>query len=134
MAKTTIATREDLVHLALEELAMADRNGLIPHEIKFHPSMDSVKEAIHAGDYDDHGNFSGSLTMYLLLFPGEYGIEVDEVGFRLLDCLNGCGDREDPLRFEGKITQSSGEGQHHYRTNFKTEILCISLVLPSSKN
>ena len=130
MVKTTMATIQDLVRMALEELAMADRRGLIPHEIKFHPSMDSVEDAALVGDYDDYGNFSGSLVMYLLLFPGEFGIEVDEVGFRLLDCLNGSGDREECLRFEGMITQKSGEGQNNYRTNLLEALIC---VVPAGK-
>ena len=123
-----MATIQDLAEMALEELAKADRDGLIPNQIKFHRSGDAVKPWSHMGDYDDHGNFCGSLTMFLLLFPSEYGL-IEEGNFKLLDCLNGCGDREEPLRFEGKIYQKSGKGQNNYRTNL-LEALLAYIVVP----
>ena len=111
-----MATIPDLVEMALEELAKADRDGSIPNEIKFHQSADAVKPWALIGDYDDHGNFCGSLTMFLVLFPSEYGL-IEHGSFKLLDLLHGCGDREAPLRFEAKIHQKSGSGQNNYRTN-----------------
>ena len=115
-----MATLRELALMALEELAKTDKDGLIPKELKFHQSADAVKPLSHKGNYDDHGNFCGSLVMMLLLFPSECGLieeGIEEGNFKLLDCLNGCGDREGPLRFEGKTYQRSGKGQNNYRTN-----------------
>ena len=82
-----MATIPELVEMALEELAKADRDGLIPNEIKFHQSADAVKPWSHIGDYDDHGNFCGSLTMFLLLFASEYGL-IEEGNFKLITGLS----------------------------------------------
>ena len=121
-----MATIEDLVRMSLEELAKADGDGLIPTEIKSHKSVDAVKPWSHLGDDFDQGNFAGSIVMMLLLFPEEYGLgeELAESdtrkkrgNFKLLKCLNGNGDREEPLRREGKMYQKSGKGQNNYRTH-----------------
>ena len=117
-----MATIPELVEMALEEIGQADRDGAIPNSIKFHQSADAMKPWSHVGDYDDHGNFTGSLTMYMLLFASEYGL-IEQGNFEFLKLLNGCGDREEPLRFEGKLHQKSGKGPNNYRTNLLEALL-----------
>ena len=82
--------------MALEEPAICPSQGMIPHSITHHTSVDSVKPLSH-GSYADHGNWSGSLVMLMLLFPEEYGLTTDPNGFKLMSCLNGAGDREQVL-------------------------------------
>ena len=66
---TMALTIADLREGALEQLEVADRHGLIPREIKYHQSTSSLKRWSHVGEetLEDHGNFSGSLAMLLLL-------------------------------------------------------------------
>ena len=108
-----------LLEWTLQELADNVGTGRIPLQLTHHSSADSVK-SLAMEDLCDHGNWTGSVVMLLLLFPETY---VPSEQFRLMNTLpailwlDGAGDRESVLRNVGMDWQISGKGQNNYRTN-----------------
>ena len=90
-----------LVETALEQVAWAHHQGMIPRALSHHSSAESVKHCSHDGDYDDRGNWLGSVTMLILLFPETYYPKYDTllVCPGLITYLNGAGDRREPLMY-----------------------------------
>ena len=114
-----------LVETALEQVAWAHHQGMIPRALSHHSSADSVKRCSHDGDYDDQGNWLGSVTMLILLFPETYYPKYDArwVCPGLITYLNGAGDRREPLMYISKSHQVSGKGVNNYRTNLLEGLL-----------
>ena len=110
---------------ALRQLSTSFHEGKVPHEITHHTSADSIKPyAQWSNDnYDDYGNWSGSVTVLMLLFPKDYGLEYYPPDFDLMKNLDGAGDRRDVLRTLGKEKQCSGKGQDNYRTNLMEALI-----------
>ena len=100
-----------LVETALEQVAWPHRQGMIPRALSHHTSADSVKQCSHHGDYDDRGNWLGSVTMLILLFPETYHPKYDTrwVSPGLITYLNGAGDRREPLMYTSQSRQVSGK-------------------------
>ena len=118
-------TIKELCYMTLEQLKECYEQGLFPNALTHHPGAESVKELAH-GDYDDYGNWTGSMLMLMLLFPEDHGLMEYPKGFRLLRCMNGAGDREDVLRNPGGKCQRSGKGQNNYRTNLLEAIIDVT--------
>ena len=115
----------DLVSLALEEFARNVGEGRIPRALTHHPSADSVKPLAHE-EYDDRGNWTGSVVMLLLLFPDTYVPDKFQTHINVPPAmlwLNGAGDREPVLRNVGMPKQPSGKKQDNYRTNLLEAII-----------
>ena len=114
-----------LVETALEQVAWAHHQGMIPRALSHHSSAESVKHCSHDGDYDDRGNWLGSVTMLILLFPEMYYPEYDAllVCPGLITYLNGAGDRREPLMYISQSRQVSGKGVDNYRTNLLEGLL-----------
>ena len=77
-----ITTVKDLCYTALEQLELCYSQGRIPHSITHHTSEESIKPLAH-GDYEDHGNWSGSMVMLMMLFPDKHGLVTHPAGFKL---------------------------------------------------
>ena len=112
----------DLCYMALEQLEDCHWRGSIPYERTHHASDDSVKAHAH-GDYDDHGSWTGSMVMLMMLFPRDHGLTAHASGFSLMPCLNGAADRDVVLHLQGKTHQRSGTGQNNCRTNLLEAII-----------
>ena len=114
-----------LVETALEQVAWAHHQGMIPRALSHHVSADSVKQCSHHGDYDDRGNWLGSVTMLILLFPETYYPKYDArwVCPGLITYLDGAGDRREHLLYTSQSRQVSGKGVNNYRTNLLEGLL-----------
>ena len=114
-----------LVETALEQVAWAHHQGMIPRALSHHSSAESVKHCSHDGDYDDRGNWLGSVTMLILLFPETYYPKYDTLWVcpGLITYLNGAGDRREPLMYISQSRQVSGKGVDNYRTNLLEGLL-----------
>lgn len=116
----SMPTIAELCQKALEELA----NCGIPDPIKNHRSMEAARFLSHSGvyNYEDHGNYTGSLVM-LLLFHCDVPVSGRFGTFRLLEKLNGHGDRAEDMIRPGQPIQHSGKGPNNYRTNLLEALL-----------
>ena len=117
-----MATIRDLLQMSQEELWQAHLDKKISDSIRNHKSQDTIKPLALIGFYTDCGNFAGSLVMFMLLFPEEFGVSIQSI----LPLVDGAGDRADVLRHEGNLVQKSGRGVNNYRTNL-LEALIIEL-------
>ena len=107
-----VLTMAEGIARAAEEVWNYHHRIGFPHDLTHHCSMDSVKPLSHTGNYDDKGNWCGSILMMSLLFHSEaLGCE------SLLPLLNQNGDREPTLKEWGAEYQKSGQGVDNYRTN-----------------
>ena len=90
--------------------------ALTHHVSREIPREMSLAPGLH--DYDDMGNWSGSLLMYFMMF--KCGGDVDDSILRIFD-QTGC--RADVYRHCGPEIQRSGKGQDNDRTNLLEAIL-----------
>ena len=90
--------------------------ALTHHASRELPRAMSLALGMH--DYDDMGNWSGSVLMYFMMF--KCGEEVDDSILRIFD-QTGC--RADVYRHWGPEIQRSGKGQDNDRTNLLEAIL-----------
>ena len=114
-----MATIRDLLQMSQEELWQAHLGKKISDSIRNHKSQDTIKPLALLGFYTDCGNYAGSLVMFMLLFPEEFGVSIQSI----LPLVDGAGDRADVLRHEGNLVQKSGRGVNNYRTNLLEAIL-----------
>ena len=105
----------------LDELEAAFNEGRVSHNLRNHRSAEAAKILVHRSEeYEDQGNYYGSVLMYALLFPAKFQIQHR---FSLLDALNGAGDRKEVLEHVGMVSQKSGKAQHNYRVNLLEALL-----------
>ena len=113
-----VLTLTDALASAGEEVYVFHMNRGLPHSLTHHQSQHDVKHLTHEGDYDDKGNYAGSIVMMALLFADE------ALGCRsILPLLDGHGGRAAVLQEWGQEHQRSGVGQDNYRTNLLEALL-----------
>ena len=75
------------------------------------------------GEYGEYGNYSGSMAMYMILFPDGFLLPAEMSAFSFISWLDNTGALAEVLRNAGQATQRSGRGQNNYRTNLLEAIL-----------
>ena len=111
-----------LVDNVLSDIAAIEANGWIPPIIINHRGDKDLRPYARESNFVDYSNWSGSITMFLLLWPTEHGIECQTAsaispGFTFLRCVDPSGERAEILKNPGPIIQHSGEGPNNYRNH-----------------
>ena len=107
---------EDAVEQAREEIWLYHTMHGFPAMLTHHSSREAPRQLSHEGDYDDRGNFTGSILTYALMFTCE---DEDSI-LRIFDQTN---ERADVYAYWGAEGQKSGRGSDNDRTNLLEAIL-----------
>lgn len=108
-------TMQDALEQSAEEICRFHHHHGFPHDLTSHTGRDAPRVMSHQGqDYEDLGNWAGSVLMYALLF--EYG---------LLRIFDQTGQRASVYLYWGPERQRSSRGQDNDRTNVLESILSV---------
>ena len=67
-------TMKQAFDMADEEISMFHRLYGFPRDLTHHTDREAPRIRSHSGQYEDHGNRSGSIVMWALLFEPEWGL------------------------------------------------------------
>ena len=110
----THMTMMEAFEQAAEEIQFFQAETKFPPELTHHEGRDIPRFMSHGGNYDDKGNWTGSILMHVLLFH-----------FHLRGIFDVTGQRAAVYSYWGSEYQRSGKGPDNDRTNLLEAILAV---------